>query len=93
MAGDDPSSTSGNLSASDSRELTLSELIWSTWEFSLAQDRRKSLEKERSLELRAEDAVDDDEDEHETAPLGLALLAVKEEQQVADDEQEDLEGE
>lgn len=66
------------------------------WEFSLAQDHRKSLEKERSLELRAEDAVDDDdddEDEHETAPLGLALLAVKEEQQVADDEQEDLEGE
>lgn len=60
--------------------------------FSLAQDHRKSLEKDRSLELRAEDAVDD-RDELETLQ-GLAPAAKEEEEEkVAEEEQEDFEGE
>lgn len=49
------------------------------------------MEKDRSFELKVEEAVDDDKDEHET-PLGLAPPA-KEEEQVVEEEQEDLEGE
>lgn len=54
----------------------------------MAQDHKKWLEKDRSFELRAEDAVDD-EDEHETLP-GLTLA--EREEPAADEEREDLEG-